>query len=123
MRIRRFCGSRPTLKADAGQVVKRIEGVERVTNNIEVLPLSSNDDRIRLAIYRALFSDTSLERYALQAVPPIHIIVKGGHVTLEGVVANEADRTVANIRAIPFSGLLYRPPKGGCTNYGTQTQP
>jgi hyperosmotically inducible protein len=98
--------TRPTLKADAEQVVKRIEGVERVTNNIEVLPLSSNDDRIRLAVYRALFLDTSLSRYALQAVPPIHIIVKGGHVTLAGVVANEGDRTVANIRARQVPGAF-----------------
>ena len=98
--------TRPTLRADAEQVVKRIEGVEGVTNNIEVLPLSSNDDRIRLAVYRALFSDTSLSRYALQAVPPIHIIVKGGHVTLEGVVANEGDRTVANIRARQVPGAF-----------------
>ena len=98
--------TRPTLKSDAEQVVKRIEGVERVTNDIEVLPLSPNDDRIRLAVYRALFSDTSLARYGLQAVPPIHIIVKGGHVTLTGVVANEGDRTVANIRARQVPGAF-----------------
>jgi hyperosmotically inducible protein len=98
--------TRPTLKADAEAAVKRIEGVENVVNNIEVLPLSPNDDRIRLAVYRALFSDPSLDRYALQAVPPIHIIVKGGHITLEGVVANEGDRTIANIRARQVPGAF-----------------
>ena len=98
--------TRPTLKTDAEQAVKRIEGVEKVTNNIEVLPVSPNDDRVRVAVYRALFSDTSLERYALQAVPPIHIIVKGGHVTLEGVVANEGDKNVASVRAKQVPGIF-----------------
>src|ERR1035437_7925877 len=77
----------PTLKSDAGAVVKRIEGVEKVINQIEVLPMSPSDDRIRLNVYRAVYSQGALERYALQAVPSVHIIVSGGHVTLEGVVA------------------------------------
>ena len=98
--------TRPTLKTDAEQVVKKIEGVGKVTNNIEVLPVSPNDDRIRVAVFRALFSNTSLERYAVQAVPPIHIIVKGGHVTLEGVVANEMDKNVANLRARQVPGVF-----------------
>ena len=68
--------ARPTLKSDAEAVVKRIEGVESVDNQIEVLPLSPNDDRIRLAVYRAVYRQASLSRYALQAIPPIHIIVK-----------------------------------------------
>jgi len=91
--------TRPTLKSDAGNVVKRIEGVEHVNNEIEVLPLSPNDDRIRIATYRAIYSEPSLNRYAHQAVPPIHIIVKNGNVTLEGVVANQGDRNLAEIRA------------------------
>ena len=98
--------TRPTLKSDAEKVVKDIEGVEHVNNNIEVLPLSPNDDRIRLAVYRAIFRDTSLSRYGLQAVPPIHIIVKNGHVSLEGVVANQADKNIANIRANGVSGVF-----------------
>jgi hyperosmotically inducible periplasmic protein len=91
--------TRPTLKSDAEKAVKSIEGVERVINNIEVLPLSPLDDRIRLAQYRAIYSTPGLDRYGLQAVPPIHIIVKNGNVTLEGVVATEADRNLAGIKA------------------------
>ena len=98
--------TRPTLKDDAGRVVKSIEGVEHVDNKIEVLPLSPNDDRIRIAVSRAIFGDTALNRYALQAVPPIHIIVRNGNVTLEGVVANEADRNIANIRANGVPGVF-----------------
>jgi hyperosmotically inducible protein len=98
--------TRPTLKSDAENVVKKIEGVEKVTNEIEVLPVSPGDDRIRRAVYRAIYGDTVLNRYALQAVPPIHIIVKNGNVTLEGVVATEADKNVANIRANGVSGVF-----------------
>ncbi len=98
--------TRPTLKSDAEKVVKQIEGVERVVNQIEVLPLSPNDDRIRFAVYRAIYSHAVLQRYAFQSVPPIHIIVKGGQVTLEGVVASEMDRNVANIQANGVSGVF-----------------
>jgi hyperosmotically inducible protein len=98
--------TRPTLKSDAERVVKQIEGVEKVNNNIEVLPVSPNDERIRLAAYRAIYGHTSLNRYALQAVPPIHIIVKNGNVALEGIVANEADKNVANIQARSVSGAF-----------------
>lgn len=91
--------TRPTLKSDAERVVKSIEGVDRVINNIEVLPLSPMDDQIRLAVYRAIFNTPGLDRYGLQAVPPIHIIVKNGNVTLEGVVATEADKNLAGIKA------------------------
>jgi hyperosmotically inducible protein len=77
--------TRPTLKDDAERVVKRIEGVTRVKNEIEVLPLSPDDDRIRRAAYTAIYGDPTLStRYAYQAVPPIHIIVKNGHITLAG---------------------------------------
>ena len=98
--------TRPTLKSDAENVVKKIEGVEQVHNQIEVLPASPNDDRIRLAVYRAIYGHTALNRYALQAVPPIHIIVKNGNVTLEGVVANEGDKNIANIQANGVSGVF-----------------
>jgi hyperosmotically inducible protein len=98
--------TRPTLKSDAEKVVKDVEGVERVTNNIEVLPLSPNDDRIRFAVYRAIYGDTALSRYGYQAVPPIHIIVNNGKLTLEGVVATEADKNIANVRANGVPGVF-----------------
>ena len=98
--------SRPTLKTDAERVVKSIEGVERVINRIEILPLSPYDNRIRLATYRAIYGNTALNRYALQAVPPIHIIVKNGNVTLEGVVANEGDKNIADIQARSVPGVF-----------------
>jgi hyperosmotically inducible protein len=98
--------TRPTLKSDAENVVKRLEGVERVDNEIEVLPLSPNDDRIRLAVYRAVFSRPPLQRYQLGAVPPIHIIVKNGNVTLVGVVSNEGDKNIAGIAANGVPGVF-----------------
>src|SRR5713226_5891005 len=98
--------SRPTLKTDAERVVKRIEGVERIVNRIEVLPLSPNDDRIRRAVYRAVYGHSALQRYALGAQPPIHIIVKNGNVTPEGVVANTMDRNIAGIQANGVPGVF-----------------
>jgi hyperosmotically inducible protein len=91
--------ARPSLKSDAEAAIKHIEGVDKIVNNIDVLPTSSMDDRIRRAEFRAIYSDTVLSKYAWGAVPPIHIIVNGGHVTLEGVVDNESDRNIAEIRA------------------------
>ncbi len=90
---------RPSTRKDAERRVARIDGVEQVINEIEVLPLSSFDDRIRLATYRELQRTGSLYRYFLGANPSIHIVVNRGHVTLEGVVANEGDRNLANIAA------------------------
>ena len=98
--------TRPTLKTDAEAAVSRIESVEKVINQIEVLPLSPNDDQLRLAVYRAIYGQGALERYAVQAVPPIHIIVRGGNVTLEGVVSNEGDKDIANLRAKGVSGVF-----------------
>ena len=98
--------TRPTLKSDAERVVKGIEGVEKVVNNIEVLPVSPNDDRIRMAVYRAIYGQPALQRYSLQAVPPIHIIVNNGNVTLEGVVASEADKNIANVQANGVAGVF-----------------
>jgi hyperosmotically inducible protein len=98
--------TRPTLKSDAENVVKGIEGVERVNNQIVVLPLSPMDDRIRVAVYRAIFSQPGLDRYAMQAVPPIHIIVDNGKVTLEGVVDNQGDKDRANIQANGVGGVF-----------------
>ena len=98
--------SRPTLKSDAGNVVKRIEGVEKVDNQIEVLPASNMDDQLRVALYRAIYGFSSLERYAMPVIKPIRIIVKNGNVTLEGVVDSEADKNLANIRANGVSGVF-----------------
>jgi len=91
--------TRPTLKSDAEGVVKNIEGVAAVKNEIEVLPLSPMDDQLRRAVFRAVYGEAGLNRYAIQAIPAIHIIVKNGNVTLEGVVDNEMDRNLANLRA------------------------
>ena len=98
--------TRPTLRSDAENAVKRIEGVERVDNQIEVLPLSPHDDRLRLSLYRAIYGYPSMNRYALPVLKPIRIIVKNGHVTLEGVVDNQADKQIANIRANGVHGVF-----------------
>jgi hyperosmotically inducible protein len=98
--------TRPTTKSDAEKAVKKIEGVENVVNNIEVLPLSPMDDQIRRAVYRAVYSQPGLEMYSLRAVPTIHIIVKNGHVTLAGAVANGADKQRAGIAANAVSGVF-----------------
>jgi hyperosmotically inducible protein len=91
---------RPTLKSDAENVTKKVEGVTQVINQIKVLPLSPMDDQIRRATYRAIYGDPFLStRYGFRALPSIHIIVDNGHVTLEGVVANQADKNLVNIRA------------------------
>lgn len=91
--------TRPTLKSDAENVVKRIEGTASVKNNIEVLPPSPMDDQLRRALYRAIYGEPALSRYAWSAVPSIHIIVKNGNVTLEGVVDSENDKNLAALRA------------------------
>ena len=98
--------TQPKLKDDAGKAVKSIEGVEKVDNLIEVLPLSPNDDRLRLALYRAIYGYDSLQRYALGVIKPIRIIVKNGNVTLEGVVNNQGDKIVAGMRANGVSGVF-----------------
>ena len=91
---------RPTLKDDAEAGVKKLEGVTRVTNNIEVLPLSPMDDQLRVAVYRSIYSYNSpLFRYATWSAPPIHVIVKNGHVTLKGIVANQGDSDLAYMAA------------------------
>jgi hyperosmotically inducible protein len=92
--------TRPTLKSEAENVVKRIEGITQVNNEIEVLPPSPMDDQIRRATARAIYGDASIgDRYGNRALPSIHIIVKNGDVTLEGVVANQGDKNLINIRA------------------------
>ena len=98
---------RPTLKKDAEARVQKVEGVQKVINEIEVLPLSPNDDQLRVALYRAIYKyDSPLFRYATQAVPPIHIIVKNGRVTLKGVVATEMDSQLAYTAARGVPGAF-----------------
>src|ERR1051325_1411550 len=97
---------RPSTKSDAAKRVAKIEGVDRVVNKIEVLPLSNFDDAIRVRTYRAVFSKGSLYRYAAGTNPSVHIIVKNGRVTLEGVVANQADKNLANIAANSVPGVF-----------------
>jgi len=96
----------PALKDEAGSAIKRLEGVEAVDNQIEVLPPSPNDDRIRRQEFRAIYSFAPLERYAFGAVQSIHIIVKAGHVTLEGAVTSEADKNAAFLRANGVPGVF-----------------
>ncbi len=97
---------RPTLKSDAENSIKHIEGVEKVDNQIEVLPPSPMDDGIRRRLFRAIYGYPALERYALGVQKPIRIIVKGGHVSLEGVVDTDADKNLAGIRANGVSGVF-----------------
>jgi hyperosmotically inducible protein len=98
--------TRPTTKSDAEKAVKDIEGVERVVNQIEVLPLSPIDDNIRRAVFRAIYGTPGLDRYGLQAVPSIHIVVKNGNVALEGAVANGMDKILAGVKANGVSGVF-----------------
>src|SRR5580704_1006475 len=98
--------TQPIVKDDAAYAVVHVEGVTNVVNNIEVLPLSPNDDRVRRAVYRAIYSNSVLSPYQLRAVPPIHIIVKNGQVTLEGAVARQMDKQVAGIKANGVSGVF-----------------
>lgn len=94
------------LKDSAEKSVKKIEGVESVDNQIEILPPSPNDDRIRRQVARALFNDDRLSRYSMGSLPPIHIIVKSGHVTLEGVVDSQADKDYATIKVKGVPGTF-----------------
>jgi hyperosmotically inducible protein len=96
----------PTLRSDAENVVKKIEGVEKVDNQIEVLPPSPMDDRLRRSLYRAIYGYPPLQRYALPVLKPIRIVVKNGNVTLEGVVDNDADKNIAGMRARGVPGIF-----------------
>jgi hyperosmotically inducible protein len=95
-----------SLKKDAENAVKKVEGVERVQNEIELLPASPFDDRIRRAEYRTIYGFAGLYRYAIGSSPSIHIIVKNGHVTLRGVVDSEADKNEAGIQARTVPGVF-----------------
>ncbi len=97
---------RPILKSDAEGAVKHIEGVEHVDNQIEVLPPSPMDDGLRRRLFRAIYRYPALQKYALGPQKPIRILVKNGHVTLEGVVDSEADKNIAGLRANGVSGAF-----------------
>jgi hyperosmotically inducible periplasmic protein len=98
--------TRPSLKSDAERAVKGIEGVEKVDNQIEVLPASPMDDRLRIRLFRAIYGYEPLQKYALGVIKPIRIIVKNGQVALEGVVDNEGDKNIAGLRANGVSGTF-----------------
>jgi hyperosmotically inducible protein len=91
--------SEPFKKADLGRIALHVAGVTSLSNELKVLPLSPMDNRLRLQVARAIYRDPVLSRYGMQAVPPIHIIVDNGHVTLEGVVATDMEKNVAGLRA------------------------
>lgn len=97
---------KPVTKSDAENAVKRIEGVEKVDNQIEVLPPSTMDDRLRVQLFRAIYGFPALQRYALGVQKPIRIVVKNGHATLEGVVDSEGDKNLAGVRANTVPGLF-----------------
>lgn len=97
---------RPSLKSDAENAIKHIEGVDKIDNQIEVLPPSPMDDRIRIRLFRSIYQYPSLQKYALGVQKPIRIIVKNGHVSLEGVVDSDADKNLAGIRANGVPGTF-----------------
>src|ERR1700693_2378684 len=97
---------RPSLKSDAENALKHIEGVEKVDNQIEVLPPSPMDDGLRIRLYREIYGYPALEKYALGVQKPIRIVVKNGRVTLEGVVDSEADKNLAGLRANNVPGIF-----------------
>ena len=96
----------PVVKSSAGNVVKRVEGVERVNNQIRVLPVSFMDDGLRLRLFRTIYGYPALQKYALGVNKPIRIIVNRGHVTLIGVVDNQTDKNIAGIRANGVPGIF-----------------
>ncbi len=92
-----------SVKQNAERMVKRIDGVEKVVNHIELLPSSRSDDALRMNVYRAIYEKQPLEKYGTRGAPSIHIIVKDGWVTLEGVVDSDADRSLIHLRALKAS--------------------
>ena len=100
--------NQPYKKADLERLVRRVPGVTGIADEVKVLPLSNNDDRLRLEVARAIYRDPMFTRYAIQALPPIHIIVDNGRVTLTGVVSTQSEKDVAGIRA-SGAGLSFGP--------------
>lgn len=100
--------SQPYKKSDLGKIVQGIPGVASVTNDLKVLPLSPNDNRLRAQVARAIYGDATFARYRTMALPPIHIIVDNGHVTLTGVVNSNMEKEIAGMRA-SGAGLSFGP--------------
>lgn len=100
--------SEPFKKEDLGRLAKGVRGVESVTNQLKVLPLSPHDDQLRIQVARAVYGHSALSRYGIGANPPIHIIVDNGRVTLEGVVNNEMEKQIAGMQA-STAGLSFGP--------------
>ncbi len=100
--------TQPFKKSDMERLVRNVPGVTGISDRIEVLPLSDQDSRLRVQVARAIYRDPSLNRYAMQAMPPIHVIVDNGHVTLNGVVSTEMDKQIAGVRAAT-AGLSFGP--------------
>jgi hyperosmotically inducible periplasmic protein len=97
--------SRPYLKDDAEYAVRKIKGISKVVNDIEILPLSPTDDSLRWMTFKAIYSRPGFEKYGLQAKKPIKIIVKNGNITLVGAVGSEFDKVQAEMAAkgVPFA--------------------
>ena len=95
----------PFKKTDIAKRAERVEGVQNVVNNIDVLPVSSYDDDLRLRIARAIYGNSAFWQYGARANPPIHIIVERGHVTLTGIVNSNVDRMLARSLATGFGEL------------------
>jgi hyperosmotically inducible protein len=100
--------TQPYKKSDMERLVRKVPGVETVNDNLKVLPLSDFDDRLRLQVARAIYGDPVFSRYAMMALPPVHIIVDNGHVTLAGVVATDFEKSIAGVRA-SSTGLGFGP--------------
>jgi len=98
----------PFKRSDIDKLVKRVQGVDQVQDDIRVLPLSDNDVRLRLRIARAIYGDMSMTKYAMVPVKPIHIVVENGHVTLTGIVATDFDKQIAGTRAAT-AGMSFGP--------------
>jgi hyperosmotically inducible protein len=98
--------TRDTLKSDAEKAVKGVEGVEKVDNQIEVLPVSPMDNRLRARLYQAIYGYGPFTKYAMPVIKPIRIIVKNGHVALEGVVDSQADKDLVGMRANGVPGIF-----------------
>ena len=85
----------PYKKNDIEKRIARVDGVTRVVNKVDVLPVSTWDDELRYRIARAIYGNSNFWHYAASANPPIHVVVDHGRVTLTGVVQSEVDRMLA----------------------------
>jgi hyperosmotically inducible protein len=100
--------TQPFKKSDIDKIVRNVAGANQVQDDIRVLPLSPNDEQLRLRVARAIYADPSMTKYAIQAMKPIHVIVENGHVTLDGVVATDFDKQIAGTRAAS-AGMSFGP--------------